>query len=55
MMSDCKERRALIVYFNEFSWRTYLPSRQEIESIGIVSVVDRFDDGVIFGVPTSHK
>lgn len=55
MINDCKEGRAIIAYFNRLSWRTYLPSKQEIESIGNMQVIDRFDDGVIFGRITPQK
>lgn len=49
MIRKCKEEGALIVYFNEITWRWYLPSVEEIESSGNLPVLKRVGDGVIFG------
>jgi hypothetical protein len=49
MIRQCKEGRALVVYFHGITWRWYLPSNEELESKEGLDVLMRFDDGVIFG------
>jgi hypothetical protein len=49
MISECREGKALIVYFKGITWRWYLPSIEEVESTGNVPVLSRMQDGVICG------
>jgi hypothetical protein len=49
MIRECREGRALFVYLNKVTWRWYLPSIDEVESIGNLPVLRRMQDGVIYG------
>jgi len=47
-ISECREEKALVVYFIEITGRWYLPSIEEVESTSI-PVLSRMQDGVIYG------
>ncbi len=49
MVRECREGRALFVYLNNVTWRWYLPSIKEVESIAKLPVLRRMQDGVIYG------
>jgi len=49
VVRECREGKALIVYFNTITWRPSLPSVEEVESTGNVPVLRRMQDGVIYG------
>ena len=40
---------AVVVYFNEITWRWYLPTLKDLEVKCIMPVLARLDDGVIYG------
>jgi len=50
MIRECKEGKALVVFFTRIAWRGQLPSKEEIESMGNIPVAVRLKDGVIYGV-----
>lgn len=49
MIQECNEGKAIIVYFNAIGWRWYLPSVEEIDSSGVLPVLIKNEDGVIYG------
>ena len=42
---------AVLVYFDDFTWRGYLPTKQEIEAICPLPIVANATDGTIYGRP----
>lgn len=50
MVVECIEGKVLIVYLKSIT-RWYLPSIEELESVGNLPVLRRLKDGVIFGIP----
>jgi hypothetical protein len=55
MIRESKDGTALIAYFSGIKWRWYLPSKEEIESMGDIPVVRRLQDGVIYGLSTAKN
>ena len=55
MIRESKDGTALIAYFSGITWRWYLPSNGEIESMGDIPVVSRLQDGVIYGLPFANR
>ncbi|MDY0042077.1 MAG: hypothetical protein RBS57_17330 [Desulforhabdus sp.] len=49
MIGECEKGNALIVYFDRITWRWYLASKEEIESQCNIPLVNRMDDGIIYG------
>lgn len=49
MIGECERGNALIVYFDRITWRWYLASKEEIESQCNIPLVNRMDDGIIYG------
>jgi hypothetical protein len=49
MCEDIVENKALLVYFNQITWRWYLPSQAEIESTCHLPVLQHFADGTVYG------
>lgn len=49
MCKDIIENRAFLVYFNQISWRWYLPSQTEIEATCHLPVQQYFGDGTVYG------
>ncbi len=50
MIAECREGKALIVYFDRITWRWYFPSRDEIEDLSTMPVAAAMDDGIIYGI-----
>jgi hypothetical protein len=50
MIRDCEKGNALIVYLDRITWRWYLPSKDEIESLFSTPRAVVTEDGVIYGV-----
>jgi hypothetical protein len=50
MIRDCEKGNALIVYLDRITWRWYLPSKKEIESLFSVPLIRTMEDGVIYGI-----
>lgn len=46
---DLKENKTVLFYFNAITWRTYLPSQDEIVLTCQISVIQRFADGTMYG------
>ncbi len=44
-----KEKGAVLVYFNQITWRWYLPTQEEVKATCNLPVLRRFDDGIVFG------
>ncbi|MFC1671503.1 hypothetical protein ACFL01_00055 [Planctomycetota bacterium] len=53
MIRECKEGNALIAHLDLSTWRWYLPSKEEIESMDSTPVLRRFCDGVNMGILSS--
>lgn len=51
MLEECREGKALIVYLHGVPGRWFLPSMDELEVQGDLPVIQRFEDGVIYGIP----
>ncbi|MBN2006657.1 MAG: hypothetical protein JXA21_25110 [Anaerolineae bacterium] len=51
MFEDCREGRALIVYIHDVPGRWFLPSTDALESQGNLPVMQRFEDGAVYGIP----
>ncbi len=49
MCKDIMEDRAILVYFNTIK-RSYLSTHQEVESACKLSVIQRFADGIVYGM-----
>jgi len=49
---DLENNHALIIYFDQVTWRFYLPERNELEASYDLPVVTRFADGVVYGAQT---
>jgi hypothetical protein len=49
MVEECIEGKALIIYLNKVTWRWYLPSVEEVESMGAIPILRRLQDEVIYG------
>jgi hypothetical protein len=49
MIQKCREGKALIVHFNGVTSRWYLPSIEEVESMGRLPILSRIEEGVIYG------
>jgi hypothetical protein len=49
MLEECASGQALMVYFNWITWRKYLPTREDIQSMQDSTPMHSFKDGVIFG------
>jgi hypothetical protein len=49
MCSQIEERRALLVYFNQLSWRWYFPPLEKLASSCKLPISDSFSDGIVFG------
>jgi hypothetical protein len=49
MCEDIAENKALLVYFNQITWRWYLPSQAEIEATCHLPVLHHFADGTVYG------
>jgi hypothetical protein len=43
------EKGALLVYFNQVTWRWYLPTQEEVASTCKLPVLQNFGDGTVFG------
>jgi hypothetical protein len=43
------EKGALLVYFNQISWRWYLPSQKQVNSACKLTVLHNFSDGIVYG------
>ena len=43
-------QRAVVVYFDRIAWRSYLPSKDELEDFYMLPVLVRLDDGVVYGI-----
>jgi hypothetical protein len=43
------EKGALLVYFNQITWRWYLPTQEELASTCKLPVLQSLSDGVVFG------
>jgi len=57
ILSVCRtvaDSEAVIVYFLP-SWRTYLPTQQELEATCALPVLARFNDGIIYGNPPKTR
>jgi len=50
LRDDLTNNHALVIYFDRLTWRSYLPSRNEVEETYRLPVVTRFADGVVYGV-----
>jgi len=50
LRDDLTNNHALVIYFDRLTWRSYLPSRNELEATYRLPVVTRFADGVVYGV-----
>ena len=49
MIHECEKGNAIIVYLDGITWRWYLPSKEEIESLFSISLAVAIEDGVIYG------
>lgn len=49
MWDDMAQNQAILVYFDNVTWRWYLPKREELEQYDI-PVLFRFVDGTVYGV-----
>ncbi len=49
MRNDLMQNRAVVIYLDKISWRWYLPSRDELESVYKLPVLVKLEDGVIYG------
>ena len=49
MSAECREGKALVVYFDTVYWRPHLPRRDEIETKGNLPILRRLEDGVVYG------
>jgi hypothetical protein len=43
------EKVAILVYFNQITWRWYLPTQEEIVSTCKLPILQSFGDGIVFG------
>jgi len=50
LRDDLNNNHALIIYFDQLTWRWYLPTRNELEETYKLPVLMRLADGVVFGV-----
>jgi hypothetical protein len=50
MRNELMQNRALVVYLDKITWRWYLPSKDELENVYKLPVLDRLEDGVIYGI-----
>ena len=50
MRNKLTQNRAVVVYLDKITWRWYLPSKDELENVYKLPVLDRLDDGVIYGI-----
>jgi hypothetical protein len=48
MFKECRDGEAIIVYFNKIQ-RRFLPTIDEIESMAKLPILQKFEDGVVFG------
>ena len=48
MLQECREGRAYIAYLDKITWRWYLPTAGEVESIQNIRILKRKQDGVIY-------
>jgi hypothetical protein len=51
MREDLTQNRAVLVYLDKITWRSYLPTRDELENVYKLPVLVRLEDGVIYGSP----
>jgi hypothetical protein len=49
MAQECNDGKALIVQFSDVASRWYLPSIEEVESMGRLPILSRVQEGVIYG------
>lgn len=49
MCNDITEKGAILVYFNEIWWRSYMPNAGEIDSTCKIPVQKNFEDGIMLG------
>jgi len=50
MCNDLTENGALVVYLDYITWRWYLPSKAELESVYKIPIMVRLGDGVVYGL-----
>ncbi len=50
MRNELIEKHAVVIYLDKITWRWYLPSKDELESVHKLPVLVRLDDGVIYGI-----
>jgi 4-amino-4-deoxy-L-arabinose transferase-like glycosyltransferase len=49
MCKAIKGKAAILVYFDQITWRWYFPTQKELESTCELPVSQNFDDGTVFG------
>ena len=49
LRSELIQNRAVVVFLNKITWRWYLPTKDELETIHKFPVLVRLNDGVIYG------
>jgi len=49
MRDDLMQNRAVVLYLDKITWRSYLPSKDELENVDKLPVLVRLEDGVVYG------
>ena len=50
LRNELIQNRAVVVYLDKITWRWYLPTKDELESVYKLPVLVRLSDGVIYGI-----
>jgi hypothetical protein len=50
MRNNLIEKRALIVYLDNITWRWYLPTKKELEDVYKIPVLFRLQDGTVYAI-----
>jgi hypothetical protein len=48
MSTDLQRDKGLVVYFDNITWRWYLPDKDELQAFAVLSLMRRATDGVIY-------
>jgi hypothetical protein len=54
LRDELNNNRAVVIYFDRVTWRSYLPARDELESYKL-PVVKRLTDGVVYGAQSENS
>jgi hypothetical protein len=50
LRNEVIQNRAVVIYLDKITWRSYLPTKDELENVYHFPVLTRLNDGVIYGI-----